>query len=88
MILKEHSPLLKDFKLIERGSGDLRRNLNHLWEKHSLTAEQTKKAIIKKSMVGRKGDPRGSRKNATGQTLALTSSSQKSRIEDPLFSTL
>lgn len=56
MNLKESSPLLKDFKIVEKGSGNLRRNLNHLWENKNLTPEETKKAIIKRTMVGRKGD--------------------------------
>jgi hypothetical protein len=56
MSLKESSPLLKDFKIVEKGSGNLRRNLSHLWEKRTLTPEETKKAIIKRTMVGRKGE--------------------------------
>jgi hypothetical protein len=54
MLVKQCSPLLKDFKIVEKGSGNLRSQLNYLWKKHSLRGDQTRRPILNKGRATRK----------------------------------
>ncbi len=80
MKILQASPLLQDFKLIERGSGNLPSKLYHLWENKVLSVEDTKKPILKGGKRRKRiGDGASGSGIATSKSLILDSN------KDPLF---
>ena len=47
MNVMQNSPFLKEFKLLSKGSGNLRSQLTYLWHTKTLTNEQMKKPVLK-----------------------------------------
>jgi len=79
--VKQHSPMLQDFKLVAKGRGQIRNKLYYLWTKRTLTADDCKKPIVKKGRTAhRVGEPpRVAHKQTASRKLKLDSDS------DPLF---
>lgn len=82
MGVKQYSPFLSNFKLVQRGSGNLRKHLYYLWEDRTLTLEQTRTPLKKgKAMRRRKGDV--TKKQVTQR---IPKNLQMDEIVDPLLS--